>query len=260
MLPQCCWRACLALSCDAGACLQSILTCCACLRRPSVKTHHAFNPTPLSAPPAGEKVLVFAHHQSVLDELQAGLGRVPLIRIDGGVSAAMAAHRGQPICTGFCLSCGAQTFVVHGMPCGENRPWRVYTHAQHAAGMPGLHNTAHAGCSSATSPLSCLHRCPTSAASRLWTASSVTPTSAPRCCPSPLRGCAQLHGWCPKYGAAALLKHQVARTCLSLAWQWACWLTRPSGVNVSGGSCCTAHCPLIIPLQPLHPASRLASL
>lgn len=32
-------------------------------------------------------MLVFAHHQAVLDELQAGLGRVPFIRIDGGVSS-----------------------------------------------------------------------------------------------------------------------------------------------------------------------------
>lgn len=31
-------------------------------------------------------MLVFAHHQVVLDELQAGLGRVPFIRIDGNVS------------------------------------------------------------------------------------------------------------------------------------------------------------------------------
>ncbi len=135
MLPQCGWRACLALSCDAGACLQSILTCCACLRRPSVKTHHAFNPTPLSAPPAGEKVLVFAHHQSVLGELQAGLGRVPLIRIDGGVSAAMAVCCGQPA-FGFLLVLHEPSFgrpAMHGVPRCTSTPWLVmHTHAQRA--------------------------------------------------------------------------------------------------------------------------------
>jgi SNF2 family DNA or RNA helicase len=45
--------------------------------------------------PAGEKVLVFGHHQAVLDALQEELRgrRVPHVRIDGQVGALPGAQR-----------------------------------------------------------------------------------------------------------------------------------------------------------------------
>lgn len=69
---------------------------------PSLRENHAASRATLARVPPGEKVLVFAHHQAVLDELQAGLGRVPFIRIDGGVSSRCSTTALQ--CSGCCCS------------------------------------------------------------------------------------------------------------------------------------------------------------
>ena len=120
--------------------------------------------------PAGEKVLVFAHHQEVLNELQLlalePSGRI-FVRIDGQVSGCMGRA-----CQGITKKTG--------------RPFALFRCrvAPHSV-------TARSSLSSLLAcPLPLAGRSPMSGARRLWTASSASQTAAPRFSASPPLGCA----------------------------------------------------------------------